>query len=190
MGRSEKEGVEEEKDTEETFHLLAVLVRPAERLDDEALAAVQAVGQVLLVAGLEVLRVQRRDGRRRCGTNRETGYARDQLPTRSGSFTSLSCEGDRRYDEKQSHRISPSLSSQHTASRRALIVCLDPGPVTRRKMDGGQVIICPAVINGRSQSSRLPESLTPAQRLFITTCTSATVDRRELLTGNLLRGSF
>lgn len=53
-------------------HLLAVLVRPAQRLDDETLAAVQAVGQVLLVTGLEMLRVQRRDGRRRCGTNTET----------------------------------------------------------------------------------------------------------------------
>lgn len=49
-------------------HLLAVLVWPAERLDDEALAAVQAVGQVLLVARLEVFGVQRRDGRRRCQT--------------------------------------------------------------------------------------------------------------------------
>lgn len=51
-------------------HLLAVLVWPAERLDDEALAAIQAVGQVLLVTGLEVFRVQRRDGRRRCHTKR------------------------------------------------------------------------------------------------------------------------
>lgn len=51
-------------------HLLAVLVWPAERLDDEALAAIQAVGQVLLMTGLEVLGVQRRDGRGRC--QRET----------------------------------------------------------------------------------------------------------------------
>lgn len=53
-------------------HLLAVLVRPAERFDDETLATVQAVGQVLLVAGLEMLRVQRRDSRRCCGTKTET----------------------------------------------------------------------------------------------------------------------
>lgn len=49
-------------------HLLAVLVWPTERLDDEALAAVQAVGQVLLVTWLEVFRVQRRDSRRSCHT--------------------------------------------------------------------------------------------------------------------------
>lgn len=38
-------------------YLLAVLVRPAERLNDETLATVQAVRQVLLMAGLEMLRV-------------------------------------------------------------------------------------------------------------------------------------
>ena len=54
-------------------HLLAVLVGSAERLDDEALAAVQAVGQVPLVTGLEMLRVQRRDGRRRCRTKQNSG---------------------------------------------------------------------------------------------------------------------
>lgn len=48
------------------FSTLAVLVRPAECLDDKALAPIQAVGQVLLMARLEMLRVQRRDGRRRC----------------------------------------------------------------------------------------------------------------------------
>lgn len=53
-------------------HLLAVLVRPAEGLDDETLATVQAVGQVLLMAGLEMLRVQRRDSRGCCRTKTET----------------------------------------------------------------------------------------------------------------------
>lgn len=53
-------------------HLLAVFVRPAERLDDKTLTTVQAVGQVFLVAGLEMLRVQRRDGRRCCRTKTET----------------------------------------------------------------------------------------------------------------------
>lgn len=53
-------------------HLLAVLVRPAERLNDETLAAVQAVRQVLLMAGLEMLRVQRRDSWRCCGTKTGT----------------------------------------------------------------------------------------------------------------------
>lgn len=62
-----------------------MLVRPAERLDDETLAAVQAVGQVLLVAGLEMLRVQRRDGRRCCGTNTETSISL-QSP-----YSSLTC---------------------------------------------------------------------------------------------------
>lgn len=60
-------------------HLLAVLVRPAERLDDKAFAAIQAVGQVLLMAGLEMLRVQRRDGRRRCKTNTETPVSQSEL---------------------------------------------------------------------------------------------------------------
>lgn len=53
-------------------HLLAVLVRPAECLNDETFATIQAVGQVLLMAGLEMLRVQRRDGWRCCGTETET----------------------------------------------------------------------------------------------------------------------
>lgn len=53
-------------------HLLAVLVRTTERLDDKTLAAVQAVRQVLLVARLEMLRVQRRDSRRCCRTKTET----------------------------------------------------------------------------------------------------------------------
>lgn len=53
-------------------HLLAVLVWPTKRLDDEAFTTIQAVGQVLLVTGFEMLRVQRRDRRRRCRTNKET----------------------------------------------------------------------------------------------------------------------
>lgn len=51
--------------------LLAVLVWSTERLNNEALAAVQAVGQVLLVTWLEVFRVQRWDGWRSCHTKRK-----------------------------------------------------------------------------------------------------------------------
>lgn len=58
------------------MYLLAVLVRPAEGLDDKAFATIQAVGQVLLMAGFEMLRVQRRDGWRCCSQTEETEWVK------------------------------------------------------------------------------------------------------------------
>lgn len=119
-------------------HLLAVLVRTAERLDDETLAAVQAVGQVLLVAGLEVLRVQRRDGRRGCRTKTETAVNPEPVfnPLYSGSSAILRVT----FPAASIASTDPKQSSDHVSqsggSWKQTHQSLCPG-CSRRRMDGG-----------------------------------------------------
>ena len=91
-------------------HLLAVLVRAAECLDDEALATVQTIGQVPLVARLEVLRPQRWHGGRGCGNNTHRTVAL-ALSSKLIQHPCQQSQSDRR--TKKHHLVHLSSTSTH-----------------------------------------------------------------------------
>lgn len=87
-----------------------MLVRPAEGLDDKAFTTIQAVGQVLLMAGFEMLRVQRRDGRRCCGQTEETEWVKISREHTGNDFMTMKIPTDQTGIKAELKKKAPNMS--------------------------------------------------------------------------------